>query len=249
MAVLPAVIYTSGQLLDVAAITCEARRREVLIGWDLSHAIGAVPIDLDSCDADFAFWCNYKYLNAGPGATGGLYLNRRHFDRLPGLAGWFGSDKSKQFDMSFESTFAADADRLHNGTPHILSLAPLEGSLKVLYAAGLARLREKSLKLTRYLMELADVRLARLGFALGTPREDERRGGHVALLHPEAARICRALRARGVVPDFRPPNIVRLAPVPLYTRFVDCVDAVEIIEQVFVGREYEQFDRGREVVS
>jgi len=248
-AILPGVIYTSGQWLDVPRLTRAARERGILIGWDLSHSIGSVPHALDEWDADFAFWCTYKYLNGGPGATGGLYLNRRHFGRAPGLAGWFGSDKSRQFEMSPHLSPASGASALQIGTPNILSMAALDGSLRVFHEAGLDRLREKSMALTEFLMDLADARLAAHGFAIVTPREKHRRGGHVALAHLEAARICKALRQSGVVPDFRPPNIVRLAPVALYSTFAGCVAAVDAIEHIMQSKSYQSVDLTRELVT
>src|SRR5439155_2977890 len=168
--ILPGVIYTSGQWLDMPRITRAARERGILIGWDLSHSIGSVPHALDQWDADFAFWCSYKYLNGGPGATGGLYLNRRHFGRAPGLAGWFSSNKHKQFDMSADLSPATGAGALQIGSPNILSMASLDGSLRLIHAAGLDCLRAKSLALTTFLMELSDARLARFGFTVATPR-------------------------------------------------------------------------------
>ncbi len=186
MAVLPSVVYTSGQLLDMERVTRAARERGVLIGWDCSHSVGAVPHALSEWGADFAFWCHYKYLNAGPGSVGGLYLNRRHFGRSPGLAGWFGSRKDKQFAMDHTLTPADDTGALQIGTPHLLSLAPLEGTLRIHHEAGMERLRAKSLALTAFLSELTEAELAPLGVGVATPRESERRGGHLALIHPEA---------------------------------------------------------------
>ena len=229
MAVLPSVIYTSGQLLDMERITRAARENQVLIGWDCSHSIGAVPHELDKWGADFAFWCHYKYLNAGPGAVGGLYLNRRHFGGAPGLAGWWGSDKQAQFDMTHRFVPAENAGALQIGTPPILALAPLAGSLQIHGEAGMNNLRQKSLALTDFLRELTDEFLTLFGFSIATPLEANRRGGHIALVHPRASTVCRQLRQRGVVPDFRPPNIVRLAPVPLYNTFADCVETVRHI--------------------
>jgi kynureninase len=247
-AVLPAVIYTSGQTLDMPRITRAARERGIIIGWDLCHSIGAIEHRLDEWDADFAFWCNYKYLNAGPGAVGGLYLNRRHFNKAPGLAGWFSSNKQKQFDMSADLSPAPDAAACQIGTPHILSMAALEGSLKLLHEAGLTRLRERSLRLTRYLIDLAREHLAALDVTIATPLEDHRRGGHVALAHPGAARICKTLRKNGVIPDYRPPNIIRLAPVALYNTFADCFDAVQKLKEILQTRCYERDANGRELV-
>lgn len=255
LAVFPSVLYGSGQLLDMARLTAHARRRGVLIGWDCSHSIGAVPHALGDWGADFAFWCHYKYLNAGPGAVGGLYVNRRHHAAnggacaSPGLAGWFGSDKKRQFDMTDTLAPAGGAGALQIGTPSILGMAPLAGALQLHHEAGINRLREKSLRLTAYLRVLVESRLARFGVWVATPREDERRGGHLTLVHSDADRLCRALREDGVVPDFRAPDVIRLAPVPLYNRFVDCFDAVARLETILVEKRHERLALGREVVS
>jgi len=236
IAILPSVIYTSGQLLDMAALTEAAHRRGILIGFDCSHSIGCVPLQLDAWDVDFAFWCSYKYLNGGPGATGGLYLNRRHFGRLPGLAGWFGSDKERQFDMSPTLQPAWGAGALQIGSPNILSMAPLLGALSLIEEAGLERLRRKSQNLTAYLMALVDAELAEYGVTIGTPREETRRGGHIALVHPEALHLCKALIQAGVIPDYRPPNLIRLAPVALYNTYSDCFEAIQRLKTILEKR-------------
>lgn len=249
MVVLPVVQYRSGQLLDMARITAATRERGILLGLDCSHSIGVVPHALSDWGVDFAVWCSYKYLNGGPGAAGGLYLNRRHFARTPGLAGWFGSRKERQFDMLPELDPALGAGALQIGTPNLLSMAPLAGSLPMVLEAGIDRIRAKSLALTGLLMDLADAELTEYGFVVVNPREPGRRGGHVAVAHPEAARICRALRADGVIPDFRPLDVVRLAPSPLYTRFADCVEAIRRLAAIMQSRAYERIPAGREVVS
>ncbi len=239
LAVLPAVQFTSGQLLDLAVLTREAQARGILLGFDCSHSIGAVPHAFDRDRVDFAFWCNYKYLNAGPGSVGGLYLNRRHFGRAPGLAGWWGVRPDRRFAMAPRHEPAPDASALQIGTPHVLSLAPLLGTLEIIgEAGGVAALRAKSLAQTAFLMELVDRDLAGLGFTLANPRADDQRGGHVALAHPEAWRICQALKAAGVVPDFRPPDIIRLAPAPLYNTFADCAGAIARLQEIARARTY-----------
>jgi kynureninase len=248
MVVLPTVIYTSGQLLDVAKLTCEAHRRGILVGFDCSHSIGAIPHQFDSCGVDFAFWCHYKYLNGGPGAPGGLYLHRRHFGRRPGLAGWFGCHKARQFDMSSILIPENNAGALQIGTPHILSMAPLQAALELQSEAGIDGLRMKSLRLTHFLREIVVNLLSEHDIVVVTPQEDNRRGGHIALRHSDAARLCRSLRALGVVPDYRPPDLMRLAPVPLYTRFIDCCDAIGRLKQVLVGKLYNSFDAERQLV-
>ena len=196
-------------------------------------------------------WCGYKYLNGGPGTAAFLYVNRRHFGEEPALAGWFGSAKDRQFDMSLDFEPAPGAGRWQISSPAILNAAPLIGSLGIFEEAGMAAVRGKSLRMTRFLMEMADALLADApyGFSIGTPREDGRRGGHVALVHPEAMRIAEALRVRGVVPDFRPPDIVRVAPVALYNTFGELVSLVGHLREIVERREFERFPAERPAIS
>ena len=231
-AVLPAVVYTTGQLLNLPRVTGAARGANFLVAWDCSHSAGVVPHRLRADGIDLAFGCGYKYLNGGPGAASWLYVHPRLQDRLPGLAGWFGCDPVRQFEMGAEFHPAPDAGRFQIGTPHVFSLAPLLGALGTVNDAGIDRIRAKSVAQTRFLMDAAEARLARYGVGTVTPRDPDRRGGHVALTHPDAAKLSRALRARGVVPDFRPPDILRLAPSPLYTSFAECAAAIDALEQI-----------------
>ena len=249
IAVLPSVVYTTGQLLDVEFITRAAGARGVLVAWDCSHGIGAAPHRLDDWSVDFAFWCHYKYLNAGPGSVGGLYVNRRHWGCRPGLAGWFGSRKDRQFDMATDMTPAVDAGALQIGTPHLLSLAPLDGSLRIHEEAGMVAIRTKSLALTAFLRALFVAELSDAGFGFATPEPDARRGGHLAVTHPAAADLSRALRAAGVVPDFRRPNILRLAPVALYNTFADCVAVVRRLRTILESGDYRTGRPGDELVT
>lgn len=249
LAILPTVLYRSGQILDIEKLTKAAHDRGILIGFDACHSIGAIPHAFSKWNVDFAFWCNYKYLNGGPGAAAGLYVNSRHFGTAPGLAGWFGSRKDKQFDMEHTMTQAETAGAYQIGTPHILSLAPLLGSLEMFAEAGIENIREKSLRITRYLIDLIQRELGDAGFGLGSPTEDYRRGGHVSLEHPEAVRICKALKERGIVPDFRAPNIIRLAPVALYTSYVDAWNAVRILKEIMEEKLYEKYSNEREVIA
>ncbi|MCX6953172.1 MAG: kynureninase [Verrucomicrobia bacterium] len=243
LAVLPSVVFTSGQLLDVATVTRKARERGLLIGWDCSHSIGAVPHTLGGeAGPDFAFWCHYKWLNAGPGAVGGLFLHHRHHARAPGLAGWWGVRADRRFAMSPYHEPAPGAAALHIGTPHLLSLAPLIGSLElVAEAGGMCALRAKSLALTDFLLAAIDRELAPLGIAVATPRGALARGGHLSLAHPDAWRICQALKSAGVISDFRAPDLVRLAPSPFYTSFADCAEAVARLKDILLTRAYEKF--------
>lgn len=247
--ILPTVLYRSGQILDMKRLTQEAHARGIYIGFDGCHSVGAIPHYFSEWDLDFAFWCNYKYLNGGPGSVGGLYVNRKHFGTFPGLSGWFSSRKDKQFDMVHHLTPAETAGAFQIGTPHILSLAPLIGALEIFADAGIRNIREKSLKLTQYLMDLIEHELEGKDFIIGNPREAEQRGGHVSFEHREAARICKALKANGVIPDFRSPNIVRLAPIALYTSYEEVWKVVQILKNIMNEKEYEKFSNERNLVT
>ncbi|WP_419888113.1 kynureninase [Neobacillus niacini] len=247
--ILPTVLYRSGQILDMKRLTAEANKKGILIGFDGCHSIGAIPHLFSEWGVDFAYWCNYKHLNGGPGSVGGLYVNKKHFGKAPGLAGWFGSKKEKQFDMEHILTPAESAGAYQIGTPHVLSLAPLLGALEIFAEAGIENIREKSLKINRFLMDLLDQELSEMGVTIGNPVDDVRRGGHVSLEHKEAARICKALKENGIIPDFRAPNIIRLAPVALYTSYSEVWEVVQILKKIMDERQYEKFANEREVVA
>jgi kynureninase len=252
LVLLPSVFYRSGQLLDIAALTAAAHSRDIPIGFDCAHSAGSVPHRFDEWGVYFAFWCNYKYLNAGPGSVGTLYVNRRHFGRQPGLAGWWGYLKERQFDMLHQWEGAAGAGAWQISTPPILSTAPLLGSLRMFQEAGIERVREKSLEQTAYLMRLLEASGLTgdaYGYGIGTPREPERRGGHVAVEHAHGPQIARALKARGVVPDFRPPNIVRLAPIALYTSYHEVWQVVQHLRAIVDEASYRQFAEERGIVA
>lgn len=238
---LPSVLYRSAQLLDMPRLTKEAHERGIIIGWDLAHSIGAVPHDFNSINPDFAVWCSYKYLNAGPGATAGMYINKRHFNKIAGLRGWFGNKDESQFLMSHDFDQDKDANGWLLGTHHIFSMAPLDGVLNIFNEIGIDNIRNKSLKITAYLMYLIDTKLIKYGYSIGNPREDHRRGGHVCLMHDEAYRISLALRDSGVIPDYREPNVIRLAPVALYTSFEEVYRLVEILEKIVINMDYKNY--------
>ncbi|WP_435344571.1 kynureninase [Haloarchaeobius sp. HRN-SO-5] len=246
---LPTVLYRSGQLLDVAAIGELAREHGALFGVDAAHSVGVVPHQFDQHGVDFAVWCSYKYLNAGPGAIAGLYVNEEHFGTTPSLAGWWGNDKATQFEMRTTFDPAPDAGAWQVGTPPILSAAPLSGALDVVEDAGIDRLREKSVALTEYLIRLTDARLAEHGYAVGTPQDPDRRGGHVAIEHPEADRISEALRDRGVVVDYRPPDVIRVAPSPYYVTFADVWAVVDNLATIAARSLFEEYERETDGVT
>ena len=252
LAVLPAVLYRSGQLLDMPRLAAAARGRGVVLGFDCAHSVGAVPHHFDAWGVDWAYWCSYKFLNAGPGATGGLYVNRRHWGTEPGLAGWWGYDKERQFDMVHEWQGAANAGAWQISTPPLLSTVPLRGSLRLFHEAGIEAVRAKSLAQTAYLerlLEEAGLTAAPYDFEIGTPREPERRGGHLAVEHADAARIAKALKARGVIPDFRAPNVIRLAPAPLYTSYHELWQTVQTLKAIVDEGAHLKMAGGRNLVA
>jgi len=251
LALLPGVLYRSGQLLDMERLVKEAHLRDIVIGFDCAHSAGALPHRLSEWGVDFAFWCSYKYLNGGPGSPAFLYINSRHFSRRPGLAGWFGYEKASQFDMSLEFRHAQSAGGWQIGTPPVLSASTLLPSLEIFARAGMEMLRRKSIVLTSFLMDILDESLsgAPYGYYIGTPRAKNRRGGHVAVEHEEAWRICKALKKRKIIPDFRPPRVIRLAPTALYSSFGNVLDVAEALKEIIDGREYEMFTSKRDAVS
>ncbi|GAA0372964.1 kynureninase [Bacillus horti] len=247
--VLPSILYRSGQILDMERLTKEAHKRGILIGFDLCHSIGSIPHQLSDWGVDFAFWCTYKHLNGGPGAVGGLYVNAKHFGRIPGLTGWFGSRKDKQFDMEHQLTPAEHAGAFQMGTPHLLSMAPLIGSLELFNEAGIKKVRKKSIALNEYMQQLIEHELGSYGFELKSPLNSENRGGHLFLVHPEAARICKALKEEQIIPDFRSPNGIRLAPVALYNSYQDVWLTIQKLKEIMKEEKYKKFENKRGVVA
>ena len=235
LAWLPSVLYRSGQLLDVERLTRAAHAAGIVIGVDCAHSAGALPHRLDAWDVDVATWCTYKYLNAGPGAVGALYVNPRHFGTVPALPGWWGYRKERQFDMVHAWEGAPHAGAYQVSTIPLLSAAALLGSLAIFEDAGIDAIREKSLRQTDYLIALVErmgLDNEPYGYRIGTPREHARRGGHVAIEHDAGAAVSRALRERGFIVDFRPPNVVRLAPVALYTSYEEVWQVAQALRDV-----------------
>lgn len=236
LVMLPGVQYYSGQLFDMAAITELARRQGCAVGYDLAHAVGNVPLALHDWGADFAVWCSYKYLNAGPGAVAGCFVHARHaraFD-LPRFAGWWGHEEATRFRMGPEFVPMGGAEGWQLSNPPILSMTPLIASLALFHEAGMDRLREKSLRLTGYLERLLDDALPD-DIHVFTPREVDSRGCQLslALAHgPERGRrVFDRLTEAGVICDWREPDVIRVAPVPLYNRFEDVHRFVGILRE------------------
>lgn len=243
------VAFKSGYLYDMAAVTARAHEAGALTLWDLSHAAGVAPIALDDAGADFAIGCTYKYLNGGPGAPAYLYVRRELQESLRSpIWGWFGQQSPFAFGLEYAP--AAGIARFLAGTPPIIALTAIEPGVDMLLEAGVARIREKSVQLTSYLIALFDARLAPLGFTLGTPRDPARRGSHVSVRHPEGYRINRALIADlEVLPDFREPDNIRLGLAPLTTSFVDVWQTVDRLRRAVEERLYERYSRERLAVT
>jgi kynureninase len=243
------VTFKSGFLYDAAAVTERAHQVGALVLWDLSHSVGAVPVELDRWGVDLAVGCTYKYLNGGPGAPAFLYVRRDlQEEALSPIWGWFGQRSPFDFELEYEPM--EGVGRFLVGTPPILSLLAMESALDLLLEAGLERIRRKSVRLTSYLVYLVDTVLAPLGFALGSPRDPARRGSHVSIQHPEGYRINRALiEEMGVLPDFREPDNIRLGLVPLYTSFAEVWEAVDRIRRVVKEERYLRYPTERLLVT
>jgi kynureninase len=223
------VDYRTGRKHDMAALTARAHDNGALTIWDLAHSAGAFPVDLAGTGADFAAGCTYKYLNSGPGGPAFAYVAPRHQARVrPALCGWLGHDAPFDFDPSYRP--AAGVQRLRVGTPPVLQLAALEASLDIWDRVDMAALRTASLALTDAFIEGIERRCPNL--TLATPRAHAMRGSQVSFRHPEGYAIMQALIARGVVGDFRAPDILRFGFTPLFIGLDDVARAVEIIDDV-----------------
>ena len=218
------VNFFTGQLFDIPAITKAAQKHGIAVGFDLAHAAGNVPLSMHDWNVDFAVWCSYKYLNAGPGAIAGAYLHERHATnaKLLRFAGWFGNDPNTRFQMQLEPEFVpvASADAWQVSNPPIFSMAPLLASLSIFdEAGGMQRLREKSVKLTGYL-EFLISRAGSKHYSVITPSDANARGCQLSILaHENPKELFKELQAAGVKCDFREPNVIRVAPTPLYNTF------------------------------
>ena len=233
--VLSAVDFRTGALLDIPAITAAAHRAGAVIGWDLAHAAGNVPLALHDWDVDFACWCHYKYVNAGPGAVGGAFVHERHGvdPALVRPGGWWGHDPATRFEMPFAFAPVPGAEGWQVSNPPILAMAPVRVSLDLFAEVGMDALRARSRRLTAFLEELLDVVAARRPVELITPREPDRRGAQLSVEVADAIGVTVALYDRHQVrADDRPPSIVRLAPAPLYNTFLDCWRAAVALDTV-----------------
>lgn len=239
LVLLSGVNFYSGQAFDIAAVTRAAHARGCAVGWDLAHAAGNLDLALHDSGADFAAWCSYKYLNSGPGAVAGAFVHARHAGRpdLPRFAGWWGNDPATRFRMQLEPRFIprAGADGWQLSNPPILAMAPLRASLDIFERAGMGALRERSIRLTGCLERLIRS-IPNRRYTIITPEEPAARGCQLSLLvRDDPKTLLHALETHGVVLDFREPNVLRVAPTPLYNSFHDVWRFARIVGDAVEG--------------
>jgi kynureninase len=232
--ILSAVNYRSATIVDMAAVTDAARAKGALVLWDLSHAGGSIPVELTANGIDLAVGCTYKYLNGGPGAPAWLYVRRELQDELrPPIQGWFA--QSNQFEMGPTFERRAGIGGWLVGTPGIIGLTAAQAGIELVADAGIDAIRAKGIALTEYAIQLTDAWLAPLGCSVGSPREWARRGAHVSIRHTEARRLTRSMIDRGVIPDFRAPDSIRVGLSPLTTSFADVHAGISAIRDLLVS--------------
>jgi kynureninase len=225
------VDFRSGEVHDMSGFTRRCHEQGALVVWDLSHSAGALPLALDDDEVDFAVGCGYKYLNGGPGAPAYLYVAKRHQHAIrPPLSGWMGHEAPFAFDTDYRP--APGIERHLCGTPAILAMAALEVGVEILGRADMTEVRQKSKRMGDLFLRLVEERCSSFGLEPACPLDADRRGSQVSLRHPEGYPIMQALIAEGVIGDFRAPDILRFGFTPLYLRYADVWDAVEILRRV-----------------
>jgi kynureninase len=231
--------YKTGRVRDMKAITSAAHATGVPVIWDLSHSCGAMPVDLNGCEADFAVGCGYKYLNGGPGAPAFTFVARRHQENVfPALSGWLGHKQPFAFDDTY--TPGPGIHRFQCGTPGIIGCAALETGVDLMLEADMAALRSKSSALGDLFIQLVEQRCSEFGFEPACPLEAEDRGSQVSFHHPEGYAVMQALIARGVIGDFRAPDTLRFGFAPLYNSYADVWKAVDTLRDVMTTNEWNQ---------
>lgn len=231
--------YKTGRLRDMHAITAAAQAKDVAVIWDLSHSCGAMPVDLNNCNADFAIGCGYKYLNGGPGAPAFTFVAKRHQEKVfPALSGWLGHKQPFAFDDTY--TPAPGINRFQCGTPGIIGCAALEIGVDLMLETDMTAVRAKSSALGDLFIQLVAQRCAEFGFEVACPTNAAERGSQVSFHHPQGYAIMQAVIARGVIGDFRAPDILRFGFAPLYVSYSNVWDAVAILKGIMDSGEWDQ---------
>lgn len=230
--------YKSGRVRDMAEVTRCAHAKGILVVWDLSHSAGAIEVDLNSANADFAVGCGYKFLNGGPGAPAFIFVAERHQTAIPVLSGWFGHASPFTFEEDYRP--ADGIARFMCGTPQVLGLAALECGIDLIQRADMAALRRKSLGLSQLFIERMELRCAEFGFQLISPLDPAVRGSQVSYAHPQGYEIVQALKERDVIGDFRAPDVLRFGITPLYLRHGDVVEAIERLRDICLTRAWDK---------
>ncbi len=253
LVVLSHVAFKSAFMYNMPEVTQLVHNAGTLILWDLSHAAGAVPVDLNASKADLAVGCTYKYLNGGPGSPAYLFVKQELQEKLvPPVWGWFGDMDPFSFKINYEPS--EGINKFLVGTPPVLSLEAVSPGLDIVLDAGIINIRNKSLLQSEYLLFLYEKHLMGLGFTMGSPKDPSQRGSHVSLQHHEGYRICKALiDPRGnslkVIPDFRTPDNIRIGITPLYTSFMDIFLAAERLMQIVNEKEYMSYSKEKDAVT
>jgi kynureninase len=228
------VSYRSAFVADMPAVSAVAREAGALILWDLCHSAGSVPLELDAWGADLAVGCTYKYLNGGPGSPAFMYVRRELQDQLSQpIWGWLG--RADPFEMAPGYLAAPGMGAFLSGSPPVLALSAVDEGVRLVEEAGIGAIHAKAMELTEHCAGLADAVLAEYGVHVASPRDPARRGAHLALAHADAFALCSALVARGVIPDFRRPDVIRYGFSPLTSRFVDVWDGIEALRALLAG--------------
>jgi len=230
------VNYYTGQWFDMPRITDAGKRAGAIVGWDLAHAAGNVPLQLHEWNVDFAAWCGYKYLNSGPGGVSGAFIHEKHHGQkdIPRFEGWWGHDKENRFAMPDEFIPIPTAEAWQLSNAPILAMTPLLASLELFAEVGMDQLRKKALKLTAYLEQVVKEVGLNTGVNLKviTPSEPHKRGSQLSVILPAKGKeIFNKLSASGVIADWREPDVIRLAPVPLYNSFSDVYEFGQLLEK------------------
>jgi kynureninase len=251
--VLSHVAFKSAFMYNMKEINDMAHSRGALVLWDLSHAAGAVPVELSATGADMAVGCTYKYLNGGPGSPAFLYVNKSLSEKLTSpIWGWFGDRNPFAFERHYHP--AKSISKFSVGTPPLLSLIAVEPGLDLILEAGLEKIREKSIRQSEYLIFLAEKLLLPLGFLFGSPLEYQMRGSHVSLKHPESYRICQAMinpddNSLIIIPDFRAPDNIRFGITPLYTTYTEIYRAIKRVEEIVTDKIFERYSVKKQLVT